>query len=418
MQNLYGVEPGETWWCGSDIGWVVGHSYIVYGPLLHGATSVLYEGKPVGTPDAGAFWRVISEHGAVAFFTGADRVPRDQEGRPAGASCSRPTTCRNSARCFSPASAPTPTPPVGRAAPEKTCHRSLVADRDRLVHRRQSGRASGNCRSNTARRRWRCRVTTCACRRAKQGIAGRHDGFDRDQLPLPPAVPADAVAGGRTLRGELPREFPGYYKTADAGFKDEDGYVYRDGPHRRHHQRRGPSALDRRHGGGARAHQDVAECAVLGIKDELKGEVPCGFIVLKAGVNRAPAEIEKECVALVREKIGPVAAFKLAITVGAAAEDALGKNPARHHEEDRRRRTLVRCRPPSRTPKVLDEIGPGAAERGKGCRRLERPRARPSRFVHAPNSGSTIWRMPGWQPCLPSLRSGMIALKRPHSTGF
>ena len=106
MFNLYGVKPGEVWWCGSDIGWVVGHSYIVYGPLIHGATSIMYEGKPVGTPDAGAFWRVISEHKAVALVHRADRVPRHQEGRPGRTSSSANTTCRNSARCFSPASAP------------------------------------------------------------------------------------------------------------------------------------------------------------------------------------------------------------------------------------------------------------------------------------------------------------------------
>ncbi len=112
MQNLYGVEPGEIWWCGSDIGWVVGHSYIVYAPLLHGCTSILYEGKPVGTPDAGAFWRVISEHGAVALFTAptAFRAIKKEDPR---ASSSPNTTCRNSARCSSPASAPIPTPSSG-----------------------------------------------------------------------------------------------------------------------------------------------------------------------------------------------------------------------------------------------------------------------------------------------------------------
>ena len=135
-------------------------------------------------------------------------------------------------------------------------------------------------------------------------------------------------------------EFPGYYKTADAGYIDDDGYVYVMG--------RTDDIINvaghRLSTGGMEevlsAHKDVAECAVLGIKDELKGEVPCGFIVLKAGVNRPPAEIESECVALVREKIGPVASFRLAIIVNAAAEDALGKNPARHHQEDRRRRPV------------------------------------------------------------------------------
>ncbi len=142
------------------------------------------------------------------------------------------------------------------------------------------------------------------------------------------------------MRESYLAEFPGYYKTADAGYVDADGYVYVMG--------RTDDIINvaghRLSTGGMEevlsGHKDVAECAVLGIKDELKGEVPCGFIVLKAGVNRPPREIEKECVQLVRDKIGPVASFRLAIIVRAAAEDALGKNPARHHQEDRRRRRL------------------------------------------------------------------------------
>ena len=113
MQNLYGVEPGEVYWAASDLGWAVGHSYIVYGPLLHGCTTILYEGKPVGTPDAGAFWRVIAEHGCVAHVHRADRVPRHQEGGPAGQADRASTTCRSSARCSWPASAPTRTPSNG-----------------------------------------------------------------------------------------------------------------------------------------------------------------------------------------------------------------------------------------------------------------------------------------------------------------
>ncbi len=110
MQNLYGIEPGEVFWAASDVGWVVGHSYIVYAPLLHGCTTILYEGKPVGTPDAGAFWRVISEHGVRRHVHGADRVPRHQEGGPARQADRGNTISRNSARCSSPASAPIPTP--------------------------------------------------------------------------------------------------------------------------------------------------------------------------------------------------------------------------------------------------------------------------------------------------------------------
>ena len=113
MKNLYGVEPGEAYWAASDVGWVVGHSYIVYAPLLHGCTTILYEGKPVGTPDAGAFWRVIAEHGAVAMFTAPTAFRAIKKEDPRGQALRANTICRNSARCSSPASAPIPTPSSG-----------------------------------------------------------------------------------------------------------------------------------------------------------------------------------------------------------------------------------------------------------------------------------------------------------------
>ena len=156
-------------------------------------------------------------------------------------------------------------------------------------------------------------------------VAPRHDGLDRGEAAAAARLPADAVAGRRALRESYLAEFPGYYKTADAGFKDEDGYLYV--------MSRTDDIINvaghRLSTGGMEevlaAHQDVAECAVLGIKDALKGEVPAGFLVLKAGVNRPPAEIEQEIVALVRDKIGPVAAFKLAITVARLPKTRSGK---------------------------------------------------------------------------------------------
>ena len=171
-------------------------------------------------------------------------------------------------------------------------------------------------------------------------VAANQMGSIVVKLPLPPSCLPTLWQQDERFKESYLAEFPGYYKTADAGFKDEDGYLYV--------MSRTDDIINvaghRLSTGGMEevlaAHQDVAECAVIGIADALKGEVPCGFIVLKAGVNRPPSEIENECVALVREKIGPVAAFKLAITVRAAAEDALGQDPARHHEEDRRRRGL------------------------------------------------------------------------------
>ena len=139
MFNLYGVKPGEIWWCGSDIGWVVGHSYIVYGPLIHGATSIMYEGKPVGTPDAGAFWRVISEHKAVAFFTAPTAFRAIKKEDPEGKFIRQYDLSKFRTLFLAGERADPPTVEWAENAVEGACHRSLVADRNRLVHRRQSG---------------------------------------------------------------------------------------------------------------------------------------------------------------------------------------------------------------------------------------------------------------------------------------
>ena len=376
MKNLYGVDPGETWWCGSDIGWVVGHSYIVYAPLLHGATSILYEGKPVGTPDAGAFWRVIAEHGAVAFFTAPTAFRAIKKEDPQGKLFAQYDLSKFRTLFLAGERADPDTILWAEKLLQKAGDRPLVADRDRLVHRRQSGGprpASGQARladgGDAGLRRARGR-------RRQQGIAARHHGLARHQAAAAAGVPADACGSqDERMKESYLAEFPGYYKTADAGYIDDDGYVYVMG--------RTDDIINvaghRLSTGGMEevlaAHKDVAECAVLGIKDELKGEVPCGFIVLKAGVNRPPGEIEKECVQLVRDKIGPVASFRLAIVVASPAEDALGKNPARHHQEDRRRRHLDHAR---------DDRGPQGARRdrrraeGQGRRGLASPDSAPS----------------------------------------
>ena len=138
MFNLYGVKPGEVWWCGSDIGWVVGHSYIVYGPLIHGATSIMYEGKPIGTPDAGAFWRVISEHKAVAFFTAPTAFRAIKKEDPEGNFIRKYDLSKFRTLFLAGERADPPTVEWAEAAVEGAGDRSLVADRNRLVHRRQS----------------------------------------------------------------------------------------------------------------------------------------------------------------------------------------------------------------------------------------------------------------------------------------
>jgi propionyl-CoA synthetase len=325
MQNLYGVEPGEIWWCGSDIGWVVGHSYIVYAPLLHGATSVLYEGKPVGTPDAGAFWRVIAEHGAVAFFTAPTAFRAIKKEDPQG-KLFAPYDLSKFRTLFLAGE---------RADPDTIQWAERLLKKPVIDHWWQT--ETGWCIAGNpvglgqlpvkhgsptvAMPGYDVRVVDEQCKELPAGTMGSIV----IKLPLPPACLPTLWQADERFRESYLAEFPGYYKTSDAGFKDEDDYLYIMG--------RTDDIINvaghRLSTGGMEevlsGHQDVAECAVIGIVDALKGEVPCGFVVLKAGVNRPVAEIEQECVALVRQKIGPVAAFKLAITIGRLPKTRSGK---------------------------------------------------------------------------------------------
>ena len=325
MHNLYGVEPGEVWWCGSDIGWVVGHSYIVYGPLLHGATSVLYEGKPVGTPDAGAFWRVISEHGAVAFFTAPTAFRAIKKEDPQGKLFASHDLSRFRTLFLA----------GERADPDTIQWAERLLKKPVIDHWWQT--ETGWCIAGNpvglgqlpvkhgsptvAMPGYDVRVVDEQCKELPAGTMGSIV----IKLPLPPACLPTLWQADERFRESYLAEFPGYYKTSDAGFKDEDDYLYIMG--------RTDDIINvaghRLSTGGMEevlsAHKDVAECAVIGIADALKGEVPCGFVVLKAGVNRPVSEIEQECVGLVREKIGPVAAFKLAITVARLPKTRSGK---------------------------------------------------------------------------------------------
>jgi propionyl-CoA synthetase len=325
MQHLYGIAPGEVWWSASDVGWVVGHSYIVYAPLLHGCTTILYEGKPVGTPDAGAFWRVISEHGAAAMFTAPTAFRAIKKEDPQGKLLARYDLSKFRTLFLA----------GERADPDTVVWAENLLRKPVIDHwwQTETGWAiAGNPvglgqlpvkhgSPTVAMPGYDVRIVDEACRE----LPANTMGSIVVKLPLPPACLPTLWNADERFKESYLAEFPGHYKTADAGFKDEDGYLYIMG--------RTDDIINvaghRLSTGGMEevlaSHQDVAECAVIGIADALKGEVPCGFIVLKAGVNRPPAEIETECVALVREKIGPVAAFKLAITVGRLPKTRSGK---------------------------------------------------------------------------------------------
>jgi propionyl-CoA synthetase len=325
MWNLYGVRPGEVFWCGSDIGWVVGHSYIVYAPLFHGATSIMYEGKPVGTPDAGAFWRVISEHKAVAFFTAPTAFRAIRKEDPDGVFIRKYDLSHLRTLFLAGERADPPTV----AWAEQQLQRPVI---DHWWQTETGWCIAGNPvglgqlpvkhgSPTVPMPGYKVEVVDEAARPLPAGTMGSLV----IKLPLPPGCLPTLWQQDERCKEAYFNEFPGYYKTSDAGYLDEDGYVFVMG--------RTDDIINvaghRLSTGGMEeilaGHPDVAECAVLGIKDAIKGETPCGFLVLKAGVTRSHAEIEKEVVALVREKLGPVAAFKLAITVGRLPKTRSGK---------------------------------------------------------------------------------------------
>jgi len=365
MQNLYGVSPGETWLCGSDIGWVVGHSYIVYAPLIHGATSILYEGKPVGTPDAGAYWRLISEHGAVAFFTAPTAFRAIKKEDPQGKLLGNYDLSRFRTLFL-----------AGERADPDTLHWAEgLLKKPVIDHWWQT--ETGWCIAgnpvglgalpvkygspSVSMPGYDVRVVDEQTKELPAGTMGSIV----IRLPLPPGcLPTLWQADGQFAESYL-SEFPGYYKTADAGFKDEDGYLFIMG--------RTDDIINvaghRLSTGGMEEvlseHRDVAECAVIGISDPLKGEVPCGFIVLKAGVDRPLGEIEQECVALVRQKIGPVAAFKLAIGVARLPKTRSGKilRGTMKKIADSEPWTLPAT---IDDPAILDEIAGALRQRGVG----------------------------------------------------
>ncbi|MFG1188004.1 MULTISPECIES: propionyl-CoA synthetase [Xanthobacter] len=325
MKNLYGIKPGEVFWTASDIGWVVGHSYIVYAPLILGATTLVYEGKPVGTPDAGAFWRVIEEHGVVALFTAPTALRAIKKDDPdcllkQGRDLSRFRTLFLAGERADPdtvvwAQEQLKVPVVDHWWQTETGW-AIAANPVGL------GLLPIKLGSPTVPMPgYDVQIVDEASKPVPAGTMGSIVV----KLPLPPGcLPTLWQQDDRFAESYL-AEFPGYYKTADAGFVDDDGYVFVMG--------RTDDIINvaghRLSTGGMEevlaSHPDVAECAVIGVKDELKGEVPCGFVVLKAGERRAPDVIEKELVGLVRDRIGPVAAFKLAVTVNRLPKTRSGK---------------------------------------------------------------------------------------------
>jgi propionyl-CoA synthetase len=325
MANIYGLKPGEVFFTASDVGWVVGHSYIVYAPLLYGCTSVLYEGKPVGTPDAGAFWRVIAEHGVSVMFTAPTAFRAIKRDDPDGKLMRRYDLGKFRALFLAGERADPPT--VEWA--EQQLKVSVI---DHWWQTETGWPITANCvglekmpvkhgSSTKPAPGWDLRVLDPEGQELKPGEIGALCL----KLPLPPgALPTLWHADERFVASYL-ADYPGYYQTADAGYIDEDGYVFV--------MTRTDDIINvaghRLSTGGIEevlaAHPDVAECAVIGVADSLKGQVPIGFLVLKAGAARPSAQVADEAVKLVRERIGPVASFKTAMVVERLPKTRSGK---------------------------------------------------------------------------------------------
>ena len=325
MRNVYGVEPGEVFWAASDVGWVVGHSYIVYAPLFNGNTTILYEGKPVGTPDPGAFWRVISQHRARVLFTAPTAFRAIKREDPTGdyirkydLSCFR-TLFLAGERCD----------PDTLLWAEKQLGVPVI---DHWWQTETGWPIGANCIGLGM-----LPVKPGSCTKAVPGYDVRALGDDGRELPpgqigslaiklpLPPGCLPTLWNNDEGFQKSYLNRYAGYYLTADAGYKDEDGYLWvmsrTDDIINVAGHRLSTGAMEE----VLSSHPDVAECAVVGVAEAIKGEIPLGLVVLKAGVRRPHGEIVTELIEMVRERIGPVASFKVATVVKQLPKTRSGK---------------------------------------------------------------------------------------------
>lgn len=325
MSALYNVKPGEVYWAASDVGWVVGHSYIVYGPLLHGCTTVIFEGKPVGTPDAGTFWRMISEYKIGTLFTAPTAFRAIRREDPTGEflkkydmSCFRTLYLageRSDPETLKWAEDQLKTPVIDHWWQTETgwaiCGNPLGLHAYPVKHGSPTLPMPG----------WDVQILDDD----RNPVGPGQIGALVCKLPLPPGTLPTLWNAEARFRSSYLDDFPGYYKTGDAGFIDDDGYVYvmtrTDDVINVAGHRLSTGAMEE----VLAMHPDVAECAVIGVADDLKGQLPLGFVCLKAGVDRPDEEIVKELVKLVRQEIGPVAAFKQAVVVKRLPKTRSGK---------------------------------------------------------------------------------------------
>ena len=325
MKNVYDINPDDIWWSASDIGWIVGHSYIVYAPLFHGCTSIVFEGKPVGTPDPGTFWRIISEYKVKTLFTAPTAFRAIKKEDPNGDYFKKYDLSKFEALYL-----------AGERADPDTIHwAEKLLQKPVIDHWWQtetSWSISGNFKG-------------LGLFETKYGSAGKpapgydvrvlkEDGSEAKpgemgdicvKLPLPPSTFPTLWNADQRYKENYMTTYPGYYQTYDAGHIDEDGYVWimsrTDDIINVAGHRLSTGSMEE----VLSEHPDVAECAVIGIADKLKGQMPVGLVVLKAGVTKTIEDIQKECVKMIRDRIGPVAAFKTAIVIKRLPKTRSGK---------------------------------------------------------------------------------------------
>ena len=325
MKNLYNVDPGDVFWAASDVGWVVGHSYITYGPLIHGNTTIVFEGKPVGTPDAGTFWRVISEHNVKSFFTAPTAFRAVKREDPKGEFVKKyDLSCLKQVYLAG-----------ERADPDTISWAQAQLKVPVIDHWWQTETGYAIAANPLGIEELPVKLGSPSVPmpgydvqildEGGHPVAAGELGAIAIKLPLPPGTLPTLWNAEDRFKSSYLSTFPGYYETGDAGYKDEDGYLYI--------MARTDDVINvaghRLSTGGMEevlaSHPDVAECAVIGVTDQLKGQLPLGMICLNAGTDRAEEEVTAECVKLVREKIGPVAAFKLCIVVDRLPKTRSGK---------------------------------------------------------------------------------------------
>ena len=325
MKNVYDINPDDVWWSASDIGWIVGHSYIVYAPLFHGCTSIVFEGKPVGTPDPGTFWRIISEYKVKTLFTAPTAFRAIKKEDPNGDYFKKYDLSKFEALYL-----------AGERADPDTIHWAEKLLQKPVIDHWWQTETSWSITGN---------FKGLGLFETKYGSAGKpapgydvrvlkEDGSEAKpgemgdicvKLPLPPSTFPTLWNADQRYKENYMTTYPGYYQTYDAGHIDEDGYVWimsrTDDIINVAGHRLSTGSMEE----VLSEHPDVAECAVIGIADKLKGQMPVGLVVLKAGVTKSIEDVQKECVKMIRDRIGPVAAFKTAIVIKRLPKTRSGK---------------------------------------------------------------------------------------------